>query len=218
MNTTKAIYTVTAASGTGKSTMIDAVCSQTPDLAQQAKSVTTRELRNPSDNRIFVSVGEFLALQKRGYFIESIEFGGNNAYYGIPCCSVESILAMEGRTSPLLDCNLSGVTQVRTYGKRTGTKVVSIFVVCSANDVYSRLVKRGTSPHDLKRRLQHSMTEVEGLLSGCFDNVIQNDDFDEAVAKLLYVLEGGAVNDVPSPVAFVTTFKKDMSLILSSLE
>ena len=218
----KRIVTLTGLSSCGKSVLINGSVEALEargkhHFAQQAWSYCTRPLRGPEDHRKAISVLTFLEMKKNNEFIESTIY--NSEYYAIAKHTIEEILA-EGVA--LIDADLRGITQIRAYAKAAGYKVVSVYVCCTASDLYARQVCRGAgSPADRLWRLQHSLQEVEDLLNGSFDFIIFNGgDLSSAVAKLVSIIENPetARGDILDIEDFVATFKRDMESILANLD
>lgn len=207
----KKIVCISGPSAVGKSTVIDEVVARTN--AEQAYSLTTRELRGATDRRIHVSRAEFDRRKKEGDFIECITYGEH--LYGISKSVVNAIL-QEGKTA-ILDCNESGAIQVLHAG--LDAQVITVFLVCSAEQLYNRQIQRdgvGLNAETKYFRLRNSLMEIEGAEKPeIYHYLVDNSNLSEAVEKIVRIIEGDA--SVKSDSFDVTAFKEEMTQLLTDL-
>lgn len=176
------LIVVSSPSGGGKSSLIRQVLKYVPDVGYSV-SYTTRAPR-PGEvhgrDYFFVSVEEFVAMQKEGKFLEWA-WVHNNAY-GTEAEQVESEEA-EGR-DVILEIDVKGAENVRRLIK----DAVLIFVLPPSYEVLrERLKARGSElPNDRKLRLTNARHEVEEYLK--FDYVIINDNADRAARQLASIV------------------------------
>lgn len=195
-------------SAVGKSTIIDRL-SQTCNAAQ-AYSVTTRPLRGPEDKRKPVTIEEYQRMLDSKELIEGVIYEGHG--YGISRTAVSEILS-RGQIA-ILDCNQAGMEQLLQTD--LAPTVVTIFLVCSAEEVLRRQLARaaGTRESQLSR-LYSSLQEIEGARSsGIFQFVVRNDNVDAAVTKIIRIIEG---KNGESDYFNVDAFKQDMTALLERL-
>lgn len=172
------LFLVTAPSGAGKSSLVNALLKLEPTL-KLSISHTTRQPRPGEVNGReyhFVSEHEFLAMRDRGEFLESALVHGN--YYGTSRIWIEEQMAA-GR-DVLLEIDWQGARQVRSKFPDT----VGIFILPPSIDTLSaRLHKRGTdSEATIARRLLGAGAEIAHAPE--FEYVIVNDDFEMALSQL----------------------------------
>lgn len=169
-----ALFVVTGASGTGKTTLVREALRVVPDLGWSV-SMTTRAAREgEQDGRDyhFVSQQAFTDALAAGALLEWAEVYGNR--YGTPRAPVEAALA--AGQSMLLEIDAQGAAQVRA----ALPEAVAIFVLPpSMEALEARLRARSTdSEAVIARRLADARTQ----LSACstFDYLVVNRDLDSA--------------------------------------
>jgi len=143
------LFLVTAPSGAGKSSLVNALLKLEPTL-KLSISHTTRQPRPGEVNGReyhFVSEHEFLAMRDRGEFLESALVHGN--YYGTSRIWIEGQMAQGNDV--LLEIDWQGARQVRE--RFDGT--VGIFILPPSIEALEwRLHHRGTdSEQTITRRL-----------------------------------------------------------------
>lgn len=172
------IYVLSAASGTGKTSLARALIERLPHLAFSI-SHTTRAPRPGERDGVdyfFVTPAEFERLRARGEFLEHAEVYGNR--YGTSRAVVERLMA-DGK-SVLLDIDWQGAHNVKRQLPRT----VSIFILPpSPAALRERLVgRRQDAPEVIERRMRQALDEMRHYRE--FDHVVLNDDFDAALSDL----------------------------------
>lgn len=176
------LFIITAPSGAGKSSLLQALTKKDPALGLSI-SHTTRAPRPGEENGReyhFTTVSDFLEKQKKGEFLESAQVHGN--YYGTSRRAVLERLA-QGKDT-LLEIDWQGAEQIR----KLITETVSIFILPPSIAVLKeRLEKRGQdSPEVIAARIEAAGKEISHASD--FDYVIINDHFDLALAQLSAVV------------------------------
>ena len=184
MNSKGKLFILSAASGTGKTSLANALVEGLPDL-EFSVSHTTRAPR-PGERHgahyYFVRRAEFDAMVARGEFLEHATVFGNS--YGTARAEVEQRL---GRgESVVLDIDWQGARTV----KRLLPEAVGIFILPpSRAALEERLIKRGQdSPATIARRMAEAVSEMRHYPE--FDYVVVNDDFDAALSDLRAIILG----------------------------
>lgn len=176
------LFVITAPSGAGKSSLIDALLKDDPRL-RLSVSYTTRAPRpGEADGREYHFVKEptFLAMLERGEFLESAEVHGNR--YGTSQAVIREALA-RGHDL-LLEIDWQGAQQVR----KLHPECIGAFVLPpSVAELERRLRARGKDSDEVIRR---RLASAEGEMSHApeFDYVIINKDFDEAKRDLQAII------------------------------
>lgn len=178
---------LSGASGTGKSTLINLLMKEYPDVFQLGLS-TTVTTRSPRPGEVsgrdytFVSRAEFDALKKRGDFIESNDFAGNS--YGTSRVEVDRLLAL-GKTV-ILDKDADGAAKIRGDLKE---RQVSIFIMPpNMAELERRLRGRGTETEEkIQQRLASAKSQIDRAVE--YDYIVVNDELDQAYGDLKKVIE-----------------------------
>ncbi|PIT08533.1 guanylate kinase [Snodgrassella alvi] len=176
------IFIVSAASGTGKTTLVSRLSAHQPDI-RISISHTTRAPREGEQNGVhyhFVSRTEFEEMIAGNMFIEHANVYGN--YYGTSLKAVES-LTQQG-FNVILEIDVQGAEQMR----RLLPEATSIFILPpSMTELTERLKNRGTDSEDvIAHRLKKSREEIEQSL--LFDYVIVNQELTQAEQDLLAII------------------------------
>lgn len=172
------LFIVSAASGTGKTSLVKALVENHPTLGVSV-SHTTRPMR-PGEvdgvNYHFVQRPEFEQLVESSAFLEHAEVFGN--FYGTSRHWVESQLKAD--RDVVLEIDWQGAVQVR----RLMPEAVSIFIVPPTRDALrQRLVGRGQDPeHIIEQRLSQAIEDISHFPE--FQYLVVNDDFQTALEDL----------------------------------
>lgn len=177
------IFVISAASGTGKTTLIARLLQHHSDI-RASVSHTTRAPRRGEENGKhyhFVSVPEFERMIEEGQFVEYAEVYGN--YYGTSTQSLES-LTRQG-VDVILEIDTQGAEQIR----RLLPQAYSIFIAPpSLATLEQRLRQRAAdAPQVIAVRLAEARNEIEQ--ARLFDYLVVNDDLTAAEAALLHIIK-----------------------------
>jgi len=177
MSTKGTLYIIAAASGTGKTSLAEAL-SQSLDNIAVSISHTTRPIRaNEKDQQhyFFVTIEEFASLIKQQAFLEHASVFGN--YYGTSRQAVEEKLNLG--IDVILDIDWQGARQVREK-----IECITIFLLPpSYTELRLRLEKRKREHSRLiEERLSAASSEISHYKE--FDYVIINDKFENALLDL----------------------------------
>lgn len=176
------LFVVSGPAGAGKGTILERVRSSRPDLALSV-SATTRAPRAGEQEGVayyFMDEETFRARVAAGEFLEWADVHGN--LYGTLKTEVEAKLH-EG--SLVLEIDPQGAFNVRAMMP----ECVMVFIAPpSLETLRERLVNRGSETAEtLERRMADAVEELE--CADRYDEVVVNDDLDEAVARMLAVME-----------------------------
>lgn len=178
------VFILSAASGTGKTSLAAALVRSTPGV-EASVSHTTRAPRPGEQDGAhyhFVDRKTFDAMVARGEFLEHATVFGNS--YGTARIEVETRLR-QGK-SAVLDIDWQGARAV----KRVLPGTVSIFILPPSREaLVERLTRRGQDdPEVIARRMHEAISEMSHFKE--FDYVVVNDNFDLALADLQRIVRG----------------------------
>ena len=177
------LFVVTAPSGAGKTSLIEAVMRDDPTL-KISVSYTTRAPRPGEKEGVdyhFVDVTTFRAMHSRGDFLESAEVHGN--HYGTAKRVILDALA-KGEDL-ILEIDWQGAQQVR----RLYPDCVGIFILPpSVEELERRMRARGQdSEAVIRQRVANAKEELAH--AGEFKYAIINKDFETARRELASIIE-----------------------------
>ena len=180
------IIIISAPSGTGKSTIINALLDRGEIDMKFSISATNRQPRGEEVhgvNYYFLSDDEFRSAIARDAFVEYEEVYPGR-FYGTLKSEVERITA-EGH-NVILDIDVKGGVNVK---KLYGEDALSIFIQPPGLEVLrQRLTSRATdSAEAIEQRL--AKAEYELSFAPEFDRVVVNDSLDRAVAEVDTVIK-----------------------------
>ncbi|HET7197865.1 MAG TPA: guanylate kinase [Burkholderiales bacterium] len=176
------LFVITAPSGAGKTSLVEALMREDPTLGVSV-SYTTRAPREGEKDGVdyhFVDRARFEAMRRRGEFLESAEVHGN--HYGT---SRKVILdAVAAGEDLILEIDWQGARQVR----RLYPACVGIFIVPpSIEELERRMRARGKdSDAVIRRRLENAREELAHAEE--FEYRIINKDFEAARRELAEIL------------------------------
>ena len=178
MSQTGTLYTVSAPSGAGKTSLVAALIERTAAL-RVSVSHTTRDQRPGEEDGVnyhFVSEQQFLAMLERAEFLEHARVFDN--LYGTSQTWVQQQLA-EG-IDVILEIDWQGAQQV----KRLQPETLSIFILPpSRQSLLQRLTGRGQDDSaTIDRRMADAVEEMSHYIESDF--LVINDDFAQALAEL----------------------------------
>lgn len=176
------IFIVSAASGTGKTTLVSELLRSDAHI-QPSISCTTRAPREGEINGkhyFFISRADFQARISKGEFLEYAQVYDN--YYGTSSVWVEETVA--SGVDVLLEIDVQGAQQVR----RLLPQAISIFILPpSMTELARRLNGRGTESNEtITKRLSTAQSEIETAPD--FDYIIINDDLGQACMDLISIV------------------------------
>ena len=176
------LYIVSAPSGAGKTSLVEALVAADP-LVKKSISYTTRAPRPGEQDGVhyhFVDTQTFERMRAQGELLESAIVHGNQ--YGTSRGTVESVCA--AGYDVLLEIDWQGAAQIR----RLKPESVTIFVLPPSLEALEvRLHHRAQdSAEVIARRLAAARGEIAHVPE--FEYVIINDDFDRAAQDLISVI------------------------------
>jgi guanylate kinase len=178
------LFTVSAPSGAGKTSLLKALVGRNPAV-RISVSHTTRA-RRPGEvegqDYYFVGKDDFMKRVNAGGFLEHAEVYGN--YYGTSEQAVDDLLTQG--SDVILEIDWQGAAQVR----RLRPGVVSIFILPPSRAVLEeRLRGRGQDNEaTIARRMAAAREEISHY--GESDYLIINEDFERALQELETVVRG----------------------------
>lgn len=176
------LFVITAPSGAGKTSLIEAVMREDPSL-KISVSYTTRPPRPGERNGVdyhFIDDATFVAMKGRGEFLESAEVHGYR--YGT---SKKVILdAVKRGEDLILEIDWQGARQVRELYP----DCVGIFILPPSIEELERRVRARGQDADavIRRRVENAREEL--LHAGEFKYAIINKDFDTARRQLAEII------------------------------
>ncbi len=179
---TGSLFIITAASGTGKTSLVKQLLATTNDLTVSISHTT----RTPRPGEVdghhyhFTSVEVFTKAIGEGQFLEHAEVFGN--YYGTSEQSVRAQL--EAGIDVILEIDWQGALQV----KKIFAEAIMIFILPpSVATLRQRLSTRATdSTNVIEQRLAGSVNEMSQYVHA--DYVVINDNFEVALTELKAII------------------------------
>ncbi|OGB97818.1 guanylate kinase [candidate division TM6 bacterium RIFCSPHIGHO2_12_FULL_36_22] len=181
------LFVISAPSGTGKTTLVNAILSEKGqnEKIEQVVTYTTKKPRNGEINGksyYFLTKDEFEAKIAQNFFLEWSDVYDN--YYGSPRYALDKLT--------------EGISQIAILD-RTGAKAVkqiyppSILIwieTPNIEELAKRLTKRASdSSESIIRRLALAIKEIEAeKVEQLYDYTIINDDFEKAKQALKSIL------------------------------
>jgi guanylate kinase len=178
------LYIVSAPSGAGKSSLIQALLKTQPLYDTQVSvSHTTRPVRpgeKEGEHYFFVSRAEFEGMIREDAFLEYANVFGN--YYGTARKTIEQVLATG--VDIFLDIDWQGAQQIRSKMPQSR----SIFVLPpSKEELERRLRGRGQDSEEIiGRRMAQAVAEMSHYAE--YDYLIVNDEFNAALVDLKTII------------------------------
>lgn len=176
------LFTVSAPSGAGKTSLLAQLVARMPDV-RVSVSHTTRPARPGERDGVdyhFVTESDFIAMLDRAEFLEHARVFDN--LYGTSQRWVTDQL--DGGTDVVLEIDWQGAAQVR----RLLPDCVRVFILPPSIDaLMSRLTARRQDPPEvIQRRLAQAREEISHYVEA--DYLLVNDRFDVALEELLAVV------------------------------
>ncbi len=178
------LFIVSAPSGTGKTTLCNAIRKRFPELAYSISYTTRPPRKNEVHGRdyYFIPSETFEEKIRAGEWAEWARVHGN--YYGTSARQLNT--HMEGGRDILLDIDVNGARQI----KNRYPESIAIFIMPpSMEALEERLRNRGTdSGAEIEKRLAHAHKEIDGR--SFYDHEIVNDRIEDAVEELAGLITG----------------------------
>ena len=175
---TGTLFTVSAPSGAGKTSLVTALVEQTTASRDSVTHTTRWILPGEQDgvNYHFTDEREFQGMLERSEFLEHARVFGN--LYGTSQLWVEEQL--RSGIDVILEIDWQGASQV----KRLLPATQSIFIFPPSRDtLLQRLTARGQDDSDIiARRMSQAVEEMSHYVAA--DYLVVNDDFDVALDEL----------------------------------
>jgi len=181
------LYTVSAPSGAGKTSLVTALLETVDDLVLSVSHTTRPRRSGEVDGRdyYFVDDATFDRMVDDHAFLEHAQVYGNR--YGTSRASVQDTL--ETGRDVLLEIDWQGARQVRAHIPGS----VSIFILPpSREDLVRRLRGRGQDSDEIiQQRMEAAIDEMSHYAEA--DYLVINDDFDQALGDLRAIVRAGRV-------------------------
>ena len=178
------LYTVSAPSGAGKTSLVTALVGNNPELTVSVSHTTRPMLHGEQDgvNYHFVERDTFLAMLGRTEFLEHAEVFGN--LYGTSQLWVEEQLA--AGTDVILEIDWQGARQV----KRLMPATRAVFILPPSRETLKeRLTSRGQDDDTvIQRRMAQAEEEMSHYIESDF--LVLNLEFERALAELQAIVDG----------------------------
>lgn len=179
---TGSLFIITAASGTGKTSLVKQLLATTNDLTVSISHTTRAPRPGEIDGHHyhFIDKDVFITAIGEGKFLEHAEVFGN--YYGTAEASVRAQL--EAGIDVILEIDWQGALQV----KKIFTDATMIFILPpSLSTLRQRLAGRAQdSAEVIEQRLAGAVSEMAQYVH--FDFVIINDNFEVALTELKAII------------------------------
>jgi len=180
------LFVFSAASGAGKTTLINKVMPNFPNVVYSVSATTRKPRQGEIDGThyFFKTKEEFKKMIEQNELAEWNEVHGN--YYGTPKLFVEQKLK-EGRDLAL-DLDVFGkINFDKVYPQAVGILILPP----SMEELEKRLRARSTETEEsLKLRLENAKKETEfAATKGKYQHIIYNGDLEVAVAELKGIME-----------------------------
>ena len=183
MSTGGTLYTISAPSGAGKTSLVRALLEKDP-LVQVSVSHTTRPKRKGEINGIdyhFIDDAQFIAMLKKNAFLEHAQVFNN--YYGTSKDWVEQTI--KTGKDVILEIDWQGARQIR----RLLPETQGIFILPPSRATLERRLKgRGQDdPEVIAQRMRAAISEMSHYVDAQW--LIVNDVFTKALAELRSILQ-----------------------------
>ena len=176
------LFIVTAPSGAGKTSLVDAILKRCDEICVSISYTT----RLPRDNEAhgtdyyFIPLKQFEEMRDRDEFFESAEVYGN--FYGTSASWIQSKL--EEGIDVILEIDWQGARQAR----KLNSKSTSLFILPpSVETLEKRLKARGQDDNSIIERRMNQATEDLSYAKEA-DYVVINDQFDVALEEILAII------------------------------
>ena len=196
------LFIITAASGAGKTSLVEALLAKDA-LIKRSVSHTTRPPRLGEQNGVhyhFVNAAQFLETLSMGGFLESADVHG--AKYGTAQSAV--VTTLQAGFDVILEIDWQGAAQVRKLYPQS----ISIFILPpSVETLERRLNSRGQDSADvISKRVAVAHEEMRHVVE--FDYVTINDIFDVALQDLMAIIRATRLKSQSQLQRYATLIQK----------
>lgn len=178
------LYIISAPSGTGKTTLVNRLISQDPDIKKSISHTTRtpRRVEQEGKDYYFVSLETFEGLKEQGHFVETAEVFGH--WYGTSKDWLENQLSHG--IDVILEIDWQGARRIREI-----FSCVTIFILPPAKEILlARLKARAEDNVEvINNRMQKATSEM--IHYSEYDYVIINDNFEAALDDLYSIVRAG---------------------------
>ncbi len=176
------LIVISAPSGAGKTTLVQALCEADPELMVSV-SHTTRPRRNGEAEGIayhFTDVDSFMEMVDREHFLEYAKVFDN--YYGTSKSTVESQL--NDGYDVILEIDWQGAARIR----QLVPECISIFILPPSYQALEiRLTGRGEDDStSIQLRMRDAINELSHYNE--YEYLVINDDFEQALSEIQGIL------------------------------
>lgn len=172
------LFVFSAPSGTGKSTILNQVVKDDPNIRYSVSATTRSPRKGEEDGKdyFFLDHDAFIDNINHEKMLEYDVYCGN--YYGTLKSAVEE--PMKNGIDIILEITVQGALQV----KKIYHDCIMVFIAPpSLKELERRIRKRGTEDDQaIQKRLQRAADEMEYMTQ--YDYVVINDDLDKAVNEV----------------------------------
>ena len=176
---------ITAPSGSGKTTIVNHLLKQIPQLAFSVSACTRKPRGGEVDgiNYHFISLEEFTRKIAQHEFAE-FEMVYEGKYYGTLKAELEKIWSRH--QTPVVDIDVQGAMRLM---KHYGTKALSLFIQAPGMDILEqRLRARGTETEEsIQERISKATEELK--FAHEFDRIIVNDNLEKACHEAIVIIK-----------------------------
>lgn len=189
------LFTVSAPSGAGKTSLVRALVEADPEVRVSVSHTTRPPRAGERDgvNYHFVDQARFLAMAGAGDFLEHAEVFGN--YYGTAQSAVEA--ARASGHDVVLEIDWQGAAQVR---RQVPDSIAISIVPPSLAVLRERLTGRGQDDSAvIEKRMAEAVSELSHYPEA--DYLVVNDRFEEALADLCAVVRASRLTQTRQQLA-----------------
>jgi len=179
MSSNGKLFIISAPSGAGKTSLVNALIEILPDVVVSVSHTTRTKRPGEIEGKdyFFTTVEKFAAMVSNGEFLEDAKVFDN--FYGTSQASVQQQL--DQGLKVILEIDWQGAEQVRDRIQDT----ISVFILPpSKTELENRLrTRRQDDDEVIARRLREARSEISHYDE--FSYVVLNDDFDSALQELV---------------------------------
>lgn len=179
MSSNGKLFIISAPSGAGKTSLVNALIEMLPDVVVSVSHTTRTKRPGEIEGKdyFFTTVEKFAAMVSNGEFLEDAKVFDN--FYGTSQASVQQQL--DQGLKVILEIDWQGAEQVRDRIQDT----ISVFILPpSKTELENRLRTRGQDDDEvIARRMREARSEISHYDE--FGYVVLNVDFDSALQELV---------------------------------